>query len=159
MILRDDSIFWIFIIAISLLGTIGGVLFKHGTNNLGGVTFNRLLELKVTAPSIASIGLIVLGFVLFFVGGYTLRDFSFAATYLFSPIIFSALVLLAASRFLVGVPLSMVGLGRFTAIATAVGVATTAIASALVFKEQFSIRALIGLGLAIGAVALLGQEF
>jgi len=159
LILRDDSIFWISIIAIAVLGTIGGVLFKHGTDNLGGVTFNRLIELRLTAPSIVSIGLVILGFILFFVGGYTLRDFSFAATYLFSPIIFSALVLLATSRFLVGIPLSMIGLGRFTAIATALGVATTAIASALIFREQFSIRALIGLGLAIGAVALLVEEF
>ncbi len=157
--LKDVGVFWISVGIIVLLGTIGGILFKHGTNNLGQITFSRLLELEINLPSLISISLVVMGFLLFFVGGYTLRNHSFAATYLFSPIIFTALVLLALSRFLVGIPLSMMGLGRFTAIITAVGVAATAFASAIVFKEQFSLRVIVGMALAVGAISLLGQEF
>jgi multidrug transporter EmrE-like cation transporter len=157
--LRDVTIFWISIGVIVLLGTVGGILFKYGTNNLGQITFDKLLKIEVTMPSILSMTAVMAGIALFFIGGYTLRPSSFAANYIFSPVIFAALVFLALSRILVGIPLSMMGLGRFTAILTAAGVTATAAGSAIVFREELSIRLLIGVGLAAAAVAVLGEEF
>ena len=102
-------------------------------------------------------GLVVFSVFLFFYGGYSLRGQVFAAEYLFTPIIFLALVMMALSRFLVGIPMSVTGLGRLTGLLTALTVITTAVASNLIFKETFSMRVLAGMALAAVAVVLIGE--
>jgi hypothetical protein len=157
MVRKMDLTFWAIVILIVALGTIGGVLFKSGTNALGTIDFQRLLELRKSTTTLVLAALLVFSVVLFFYSGYSLRDYSFAARYLFSPIIFLALVAMAFSRFLIGVPLSVTGLGRLTGLLTALGVLTTAVASSLVFKEMFSTRVLAGIALAVVAVVLIGE--
>jgi drug/metabolite transporter (DMT)-like permease len=102
-------------------------------------------------------GLVIFSVILFFYSGYSLRDNSFAARYLFLPIVFLALIMMAVSRFLIGVPLSVTGLGRLTGLLTALGVLTTAVASSIIFKETFSTRVLAGMALAVAAVILIGE--
>lgn len=157
MVRKVDLTFWVTVILIVVLGTVGGVLFKSGTNALGTIDFGRLLELRMSTTTLVLAALLVFSVVLFFYSGYSLRDYSFAARYLFSPIIFVALVAMAFSRFLIGVPLSVTGLGRLTGLLTALGVLTTAVASSLVFKETFSTRVLAGIALAVVAVVLIGE--
>jgi len=157
MVRKVDLTFWVTVILIVVLGTVGGVLFKSGTNALGTIDFPRLLELRMSTTTLVLTALLVFSIVLFFYSGYSLRDYSFAARYLFSPIIFVALVAMAFSRFLIGVPLSVTGLGRLTGLLTALGVLTTAVASSLVFKEAFSTRVLAGIALAVVAVVLIGE--
>lgn len=152
-----DLTFWVAVVLITVLGTVGGVLFKSGTNALGTIDFGRLVELRMSSTTFVLASLLVVSIVLFFYSGYSLRDYSFAARYLFSPIIFVALVAMAFSRFLIGVPLSVTGLGRLTGLLTALGVLTTAVASSLVFKETFSARVLAGIALAVVAVVLIGE--
>jgi len=154
---KMDATFWITVVLIVALGTIGGVLFKSGTNTLGTIDYRRLLEIRISSPTVVFAGLLVFSVLLFFYSGFSLGEHSFAAKYLFTPIIFLALIMLAASRFLIGVPLSVTGLGRLTGLLTALGVIATAIASVLVFKETFSTRELAGLALAVVAVILLGE--
>lgn len=157
MVRKLDLTFWITVIMITALGTIGGVLFKFGTNALGTIDFRRLLEMRMSTTTFVLAGLVVFSVLLFFYSGYSLRDHSFAARYLFSPIIFVALIMMAFSRFLIGVPLSVTGLGRLTGLLTALGVLTTAVASNLIFKETFSTRVLAGIALAVVAVVLIGE--
>lgn len=151
--------FWLSILLIIAFGTLGSVLFKSGTNQLGSITFDRLLQIEFSSRSVLYSALLVVSLLLFFYSGYSLRGWSFAAQYLFSPIIFAALVLLAVSRFLVGVPLSVAGLGRLTAVLTALGVVATAIASNIVFKESFSPRVVLGIALGLVSVVLIGEQF
>jgi len=152
-----DATFWISVVLIVALGTIGSVLFKSGTNMLGTIDFRRLLEMRTSMPTVAFAGLLVFSVALFFYSGYRLGDYSFAAKYLFTPIIFLALIMMAFSRFLIGVPLSITGLGRLTGLLTALGVVTTAAASSLIFKEAFSVRVIAGIALAVIAVILIGE--
>jgi multidrug transporter EmrE-like cation transporter len=154
---RLDATFWISVVLIVVLGTIGSVLFKSGTNMLGTIDFRRLLEMRTSMPTMAFAGLLVFSVALFFYSGYRLGDYSFAAKYLFTPIIFLALIMMAFSRFLIGVPLSVTGLGRLTGLLTALGVVTTAAASSLIFKEAFSVRVIAGIALAVIAVILIGE--
>lgn len=154
---RLDATFWISVVLIVALGTIGSVLFKSGTNMLGTIDFRRLLEMRTSMPTVAFAGLLVFSVALFFYSGYRLGDYSFAAKYLFTPIIFLALIMMAFSRFLIGVPLSITGLGRLTGLLTALGVVTTAAASSLIFKEAFSVRVIAGIALAVIAVILIGE--
>lgn len=157
MVRKLDLTFWITVILIVTLGTIGGVLFKSGTNALGTIDYRRLLEIKMSTATLVFGALVVFSVFLFFYSGYSLRNNMFAATYLFTPIIFLALIMMAFSRFLIGVPLSVTGLGRLTGLLTALGVLTTAVASNLIFKETFSLRVLAGIALAVVAVVLIGE--
>jgi len=157
MVKKMDVTFWVTVVLIVALGTIGGVLFKSGTNALGTIDYRRLLEIKTSMTTIVFTALLVFSVFLFFFSGYSLSDYSFAAKYLFSPIIFLALIMMAFSRFLIGVPLSVTGLGRLTGLLTALGVLTTAIASNLIFKEIFSLRVVAGIALAVVAVILIGE--
>ena len=152
-----DLTFWVAVVLITALGTIGGVLFKSGTNALGTIDFRRLLETRISATTLVFGALVVFSVFLFFYSGYSLRNDVFAARYLFAPIIFLALIMMAFSRFLIGVPLSVTGLGRLTGLLTALSVVDTAAASYLVFKETFSLRVLAGIALAVAAVVLLGE--
>jgi len=157
MVRKLDATFWITVLLIVGLGTVGGVLFKYGTNTLGTIDYRRLLEIKMSTTTVVLAGLLLFSVFLFFFTGYSLGDHTFAAKYLFSPIIFLALIMLAFSRFLIGVPLSVTGLGRLTGLLTALGVITTAVASVLAFKETFSARELAGIALAVAAVILIGE--
>lgn len=152
-----DITFWTSVVLITALGTVGGVLFKAGTNALGTIDYGRLLEIRMSATTVFFAGLLFFSVFLLFFSGYFLRDHSFAAKYVFSPIVIVAVLMMAFSRFLTGVPLSVTGLGRLTALLTALGVITTAAASGLVFRETFSLRAFAGIALAVAAVVLLGE--
>jgi len=157
MVRKLDLIFWLTVILIVVLGMIGSVLFKSGTNMLGTIDYRRLLEIRTSTGAFVLGALVVFSVLLFFYSGYSLRDYSFAARYLFTPIIFLALIMMAFSRFLIGVPLSVTGLGRLTGLLTALGTIATAAASSLIFKETFSIRVLAGIALAAVAVVLIGE--
>lgn len=157
MVRKVDMTFWTTVVVIVALGTIGGLLFKSGTNMLGTIDYGRLLEIKTSMRALVYAGLLLLGVALFFYSGNMLGGYSFAAKYLFTPIIFLALIMLGASRFLIGVPLSVTGLGRLTGLLTALGVVVTAVASNIVFKEAFSTRVLAGIALAVAAVILIGE--
>ncbi len=157
MVRKMDVTFWLSVVLIVALGTVGGVLFKFGTNTLGTIDYHRLLEIRMSTPTLVFAGLLFFSVVLFFYSGYSLGGYSFAAKYLFTPIIFLALIMMAFSRFLIGVPLSVTGLGRLTGLLTALTVLTTAAASYLVFREAFSIRVLAGIALAVAAVILIGE--
>jgi drug/metabolite transporter (DMT)-like permease len=157
MVSKLDLTFWITVVLIVVVGTIGSVLFKSGTNILGTIDYARLLEIKMSSTTLAYGGVLLLSVVMFFFSGYMLGDFSFAAKYLFTPIIFIGLIMLAMSRFLIGIPLSVTGLGRLTGLLTAIQVVVTALASYLVFKETFTTRMLAGMALAVFAVVLLGE--
>lgn len=154
---KVDLTFWIAVVLITALGTIGSVLFKSGTNTLGTIDFRRLLEIRMSTATVVFGALVVFSVFLFFYSGYSLRNEIFAAKYLFAPIIFLALIMMALSRFLIGVPLSVTGLGRLTGMLTALSVVATAAASYLIFKETFSVRVLAGIALAVVAVVLLGE--
>jgi len=150
-----DLMFWVAVAAIVLLGTIGSIIYKYGTNEIGAISFEKLFDIKMSGRFWLYGALMVAGFLLFVFGGMNLRSESFAMNYLFSPVIFTALVLMFLSRFLVGIPLSTTDLGRYTVITTSLGVIATTVASFLVFKEEITTRLLLGIVLGIVAVFLL----
>lgn len=149
--------FWISVGLVVLFGTIGGVLYKIGTNQIQGITLDRLVQVELSRETLPYMFLLFLSVGLFFFSGYSLRDKIFAANYLFAPVIFLALIMLSLSRFVIGVPLSQRGLGQLTALLTALGVVATAVASWIVFRENFSLRAILGVALGVMAVILIGE--
>lgn len=151
----DVSSFWLSVFIVLLLGVSGGLLFKYGTNKLGAISFTRLLEINFSNRFWLNAGLLGVGIVLVFYGGWNLRQDAFAMQYLFSPIIFTALILMFASRFLNGIPQSVTGLGQLTSMTTPLFVLITTIMSVIVFQETFQLRQIIGILLSTIAVFLL----
>ena len=152
-----DSRFWISIAAITIVGTVGSVLFKHGTNAFGTLTFERLLQAEPSKISFVGMALLSAGALMAVLGGYMLKPASVAFEFLFYPAVFVALVMLFASRILIGIPLSVTGLGRLNALLTVLSIVSTAVASALVFKETFSTRVVIGFLLGGISILLIGE--
>lgn len=150
--------FWLSVGLIIVIGTIGSVLYKYGTNQIQGITLERLSQVEISSATIPYLALLLGGATLFFFAGYSLRDKIFAANYLFYPFIFLALILFLLGRFLTGIPLSQRGLGQVTALLTVLGIATTAFASWVIFKENFTPRTIGGVVLGLVAVYLIGEQ-
>lgn len=153
----EDLRFWLSVALIVALGTAGGALFKYATGLHGEVTFERIADFRLSTRSIAYLALMAVGALLVIYSGYELSDSSFAMAFLFSPAVFVALILLFASRFLIGIPLSVSGLGRLTALLTTLTVGSTTIAGALLFGETFSTRVVAGLLLGLLSIILIGR--
>ena len=152
-----DSRFWISIAVITIIGTAGSILFKYGTDAFGTLTFERLLQIEMAKISLIGLATLSVGTMMALVGGYMLRSASFAFEFLFYPTVLLALAMLFVSRFLIGIPLSVTGLGRLNALLTVLSIVSTAVASALVFKETFSIRVIAGFLLGAISILLIGQ--
>jgi len=152
-----DFWFWLPIVLIIVIGTVGGLLFKYGTNAFGSISLERMFEIQLSSRTLLYLGIMFAGALLIVFSGYSLRDDFFAMRFLFSPLIFCALVALFISRLLIGVPLSVTGLGRLTMIVTTLSAVATVVASALVFKESFPPRVALGIVLGIAAIALIGE--
>jgi len=76
----------------------------------------------------------------------------------FTPAIFLGLVCLFLSRLLFSLPLKRMGVGRFSAIIIPLNIIAIAIASAIVFKEEFNVKDIIGIVLGLIAIILIGSE-
>jgi len=152
-----DVWFWLPIVLIIVIGTVGGLLFKYGTNAFGSISLERMFEIQFSSSTFFYLGMMLVGVLLIVFSGYSLRGEFFAMRFLFSPMIFCALVALFISRLLIGVPLSVTGLGRLTMIVTTLGAVATVVASAIVFKESFPPRVALGVVLGIAAIALIGE--
>jgi len=152
-----DIWFWLPIALIIVIGTIGGLLFKYGTNAFGSISLERMFEIQISWKTFLYLGMMLVGVLLIVFSGYSLRGEFFAMGFLFSPLIFCALVALFISRLLIGVPLSVTGLGRLTMIVTTLSAVATVAASAIVFKESFPPRVALGVVLGIAAIALIGE--
>jgi len=152
-----DVYFWLPIVLIIVIGTIGGLLFKYGTNSFGSISLERMLEIQLSSRTFLYLGMMSFGVLLIVFSGYSLRGEFFAMRFLFSPLIFGALIALFISRLLIGVPLSVTGLGRFTMILMTLSAVATVIASAIVFKESFPPRVALGVALGVAAIALIGE--
>jgi drug/metabolite transporter (DMT)-like permease len=154
----ETSNFWLSIVVVVLLGVTGSVVFKYGTVKLGSLSLHQLLEINFSSRFWFNVGLLVSGILLVFYGGWQLRDDVFAMRYLFTPIIFGALVLMFLSRFLLGIPLSSTGLARLTSITTSLLVMGTSTAGVIIFHEKLELRIILGILMSIIAVLLLSGE-
>jgi len=152
-----DISFWLPVVFIIVIGTVGGLLFKYGTNMFGSISLERMFEIEWSPRTLLYLGVMLTGVLLIVFSGYSLRGELFAMRFLFSPLIFFALVALFFSRLLIGVPLSVTGLGRLTMIVTTLGAVATVVASAILFKESYPPRVALGVVLGIAAIALIGE--
>lgn len=77
---------------------------------------------------------------------------------IFKPATFFGLFCLLLSRILFSLPLSRMGIGKFSAIIIPLNIIVIAISSAFVFKEQFRYREIVGMALGLIAIMLIGSK-
>ncbi len=123
----DKYVVWGVMIAVSLLGAAGNILFKVGTEKLGTITPQRFM------------------------------DISFVFKYLFTPAIFTALILLFLGRFLTGTPLSVLGATQAFVIVTVLSLAFTLALETVVFKQIYDIWTYAGIVLGLASIALISR--
>jgi len=123
----DKYVVWGVLLAISLLGAAGNILFKVGTEKLGVITPQRFL------------------------------DISFIFKYLFTPAIFIALILLFLGRFLTGTPLSVLGATQAFVIVTVLSLAFTLALETIIFRQIYDLWTYAGVVLGLASVALISR--
>lgn len=118
---------WVIIVAISLFGAVGNILFKIGTNKLGVIPPQRFL------------------------------DISFIIKYLFTPSIFVALVFLFLGRFLIGSPLSVLSVTQVFVAVTVISLIFTLILEALLYKQTYDLWTYVGIIIGITSITLIAR--
>jgi len=76
----------------------------------------------------------------------------------FTPAIFFGLASLMFSRLLFSLPMSKMGIGKFSALIIPLNIIAIAISSAIIFKEPFETKQIIGIALGLIAIILIGTK-
>ena len=76
----------------------------------------------------------------------------------FTPAIFFGLASLMFSRLLFSLPMSKMGIGKFSALIIPLNIIAIAISSAIIFKEPFETKQIIGIALGLIAIILIGAK-
>lgn len=85
-------------------------------------------------------------------------DISCWVRLVFKPATFFGLLCLLLSRLLFSLPLSRTGIGKFSALIIPLNIIAIAVSSAILFREQFRYREIVGITLGLIAVTLIGSE-
>ncbi|MEM2111181.1 MAG: hypothetical protein QXX08_04810 [Candidatus Bathyarchaeia archaeon] len=123
----EKIVVWAVIVAVSLLGAVGNILFKIGTNQLGEISPQRFL------------------------------DISFIFRYLFTPAVFAALIILFLGRFLIGSPLSVLGVTEAFVVITVLGLIFTLLLEAVVFHQRYDVWTYIGIIIGLASISLIAR--
>lgn len=114
-------------IAASLLGAFGNILFKIGTEKFGVISPQSFL------------------------------DVSFIFNYLFTPSIFTALVIFFLGRFLMGSPLSVLGVTQAFVAITVLSLIFTLILETLILKIRYDVWTYVGIAIGLISIALISR--
>jgi len=125
--LLERVVVWMVMVMVSLLGAVGNLLFKIGTNQFGVISPQRLL------------------------------DISFSFRYLFTPSIFVALLILFVGRFLTGSPLSVSGATQLFVVITVLSLIFTLILETLVLKQRYDLWTYAGILIGLISIALIAR--
>ncbi len=122
--------FWMEVLAIVVIGTVGNCLFKIGTDGFGELSFASFFTRE------------------FYVKAFTSR---------FGWIIFGSLIINFVSRVMIMSPLSKGKYGIVWSVLTPLGIVLSIGTGFLLFHETYTWRELLGVALAIASVWLMGQ--
>jgi len=123
----ERVVVWMMMVMVSLLGAVGNLLFKIGTNQFGVIPPQRFL------------------------------DISFSFRYLFTPSIFVALLILFVGRFLTGSPLSVSGATQLFVVITVLSLIFTLILETLVLKQRYDLWTYAGILIGLISIALIAR--
>ena len=118
---------WGTLAAISFLGAVGNILLKIGTNKLGVIPPQRFL------------------------------DIHFILEYLLTPSILAALVFLFLGRFLIGSPMSVLGVTQTYIAITILGLIFSLILEKIFFQPKYDMWTYLGVIAGLLSIVLIGR--
>jgi len=118
---------WAVLVLSSLLGAIGNLCMKFGTNKVGNLTLERIL------------------------------DPSFLSKFVLIPVVILAILLAFLGRVLMFIPISYYKVGLVTAVGIILWAIFTVIGGILIFGERYNLKVWLGLLLAFISIILLSE--
>jgi hypothetical protein len=124
----DELMVWALIIVVSLIGSVGNILWKVASNSIGQVSWQKLLDIRWDIQTI------------------------------FSPLIFAALFLMFLGRFASVIPTGYMGITQLVLSITILTLVFTSILDNVFLKTHYPIEVWIGVILGLVAVYLIGRS-
>jgi len=124
----DKTVMWATILLISLLGALGNILFKIGTERWGSIPVQRFLDL------------------------------SFSLRYFFTLEIFVALAILFLGRFLVGSPLSVTGATQLFVAVAVLSLVFTAVLEGIILHRIYDSWTYLGIVIGLISIAMIARS-
>jgi len=124
----EKWIIWIFIVAVSLIGSFGNILWKVASNQIGRISWKMLLDLRWDLST------------------------------LFTPLVFVALFLMFLARFTSLVPTGYMGITQLITSITILSLAFTAILDTVVLKTKYPPNVWIGIVIGLIAIYLISYS-
>jgi hypothetical protein len=124
----DKWMIWMLITGVSLIGSIGNILWKMASNNIGQISWKMLLDLRWDIQT------------------------------LFTPLVFTALFFMFLARFGSIVPTGYMGITQLITAITILSLVFTAILDTVVLKTQYPINVWIGIIIGLIAIYLISYS-
>jgi hypothetical protein len=123
----DEWIVWVLIVVVSLIGSIGNILWKVASNNMGQISWKHLLDIKWDLQT------------------------------LFTPLVFTALFLMFVGRFASIVPTGYMGITQLIIAITVLTLVFTALLDTIALKTKYPLNVWIGIIIGLIAIYLISH--
>lgn len=124
----EKWVVWTLIILISLIGSCGNILWKIASNNIGQISWQKLLDIQ-----------------------WSIRT-------LFTPLVFTALFLMFLGRFASMVPTGYMGITQLVVSITLLTLSFTAILDTIVLNTRYPAEVWIGVAIGLLAIYFIGRS-
>lgn len=124
----EKWVVWTLIILISLIGSCGNILWKIASNNIGQISWQKLLDIQ-----------------------WSIRT-------LFTPLVFTALFLMFLGRFASMVPTGYMGITQLVMSITLLTLSFTAILDTIILNTRYPAEVWIGVAIGLLAIYFIGRS-
>ena len=124
----EKWVVWALIILISLIGSFGNILWKIASNNIGQISWQKLLDIQ-----------------------WSIRT-------LFSPLVFTSLFIMFLGRFASMVPTGYMGITQLVVSTTILTLIFTAILDTLILNTRYPAEVWVGVAIGLLAIYFIGRS-
>jgi len=128
MIKMEKWVVWTLIILISLIGSCGNILWKIASNNIGQISWQKLLDIQ-----------------------WSIRT-------LFTPLVFTSLFIMFLGRFASMVPTGYMGITQLVVSTTVLTLIFTAILDTIILNTRYPVEVWIGVAIGLLAIYFIGRS-
>lgn len=124
----DRWIIWVLIVIVSLIGSFGNILWKVASNNIGQISWKKLLNIRWDLQT------------------------------LFTPLVFTSLFLMFVGRFASIVPTGYMGITQLVTSITILTLVFTALLDTIILKTKYPLNVWIGVIIGSIAIYLISYS-
>ncbi len=124
----EKWVVWALVIIVSLIGSCGNILWKMASNDIGQISWRRLIDIR-----------------------WSIRT-------LFSPLVFTALFIMFLGRFASMVPTGYMGITQLVVSTTILTLIFTAILDTVILNTRYPAEVWIGVAIGLLAIYFIGRS-